>query len=323
EERLVAALVGLVNPGERMVYVVTGHGEPEAGPGSPVSTFLDYIRRQNVTARSLALGGVDEIPADAAALLIIGPSQDFSAREIEVLSAFMERGGSLLVLLDPRAPTPRLDSFLAGAGIRPRDDRVLRTVRLGFATGILREVTAEFHPRSPITRRMAGLTLFLPGETKSLALEASGDSTFALYPLLQPLEEFWGESDYITDERRGVRYDEGRDAGQPLFVAAGSARGGAEDGSVEIGSSKLVVVGNCEFALDAALSPAGLDFLVSATHWLLDRGRLAAATPKTRRYFPLHLTDEQMSRLNALALLILPGCAAGMALLVWWRRRAS
>lgn len=323
EEAIVNALVGLVNPGERVVYAVVGHGEPGAGRGSPISTFLDYIRRQNVVVRELVLAGADRIPGEAAALVIVGPAQDFTEQEIAVLSEYFQAGGKLLVLLDPRSSTPRLDAFLASAGLRPRNDRVLRTVRLGFATGILREVTCEFSPRSPITRRMVGLTLFLPGQTQSLALEADEQGIYSLYPLLQPLEEFWGERDYETDAQRGVRYEDGRDAGQPLFVGAASARGGAEDGNVEVGSSKMVVVGNSEFALDAALSPAGLDFLVGSMHWLLDRGRLAAVTPKVRKYFPLNLTDAQMSQLSALVIFGLPGAALVMGLFVWWRRRSS
>ena len=323
EEVIVGALVGLMSPGQRVVYAVIGHGEPGAGDGTPISMFLDSIRRQNVVVRDLLLAGVDNVPDDAAALLIIGPGQDFSEQEIRVLSDYFHEGGSLLVLLDPQAATPRLDAFLASAGLRPRNDRVLRTVRLGFATGILREVTVEFSPSSPITRRMAGLTLFLPGQTQSLALEADHEGLFSLYPLLQPLEEFWGERDFVNDAQRGVRYEEGRDAGQPLFVGAATARGGAMDGNVEVGSSKLVVTGNSEFVLDAAISPSGLDFLVGSVNWLLDRGRLAATTPKVRRYFPLRLSDAQMSQLSMLALAGLPGAALIGAAFVWWQRRRS
>lgn len=323
EEALVAALIRLMNPETRVVYVLEGLGGAGAGPGTPLSVFLDSIRRQNVRVDSLVLGGVDTVPEDAAALILVAPLQDLGEREAAVLAEYLNRGGRLMALLDPAHPAPRLKALLASIGLRPRGDRVLRLVRLGFATGILREVTAEFHPRSPITRRLAGMTLFLPGQTESIALETPADGDYALYPLLQPLEEFWGEVDFVTDEKTGVRYDEGRDAGQPLFVAAAAARGGAEDGSVEVGSAKVVVAGNAEFALDAALSPAGLDFLSSAMNWLLDRGRLAAATPKPRRYFPLALSDADLGRLSTLVLLVMPGAAAAVALGVWLRKRSA
>jgi hypothetical protein len=322
EQVLTSALMGLINPVTRRVYFLQGHGEPAVGDTSKISGFLDYIRRQNVTVHPLNLASLDVVPPDASAVFVVSPVVDLQSREIEILRAYWEAEGRMMVLLDPAAQTPRLDAFLASAGLRPRGDRVLRTVRLGFATGILREVTAEFYPRSPVTRRLAGLTLFLPGQTQSLALEPPPDDPLALRPLLQPAEEFWGEKDHVTDPSTGVRYDEGRDTGQPLYVAASSERGGIADDRVTVASAKLVVAGNASFALDAALSAPGLDFLVSATHWLLERGELAGVAPKLRQYFNLNLDEQQTGLLSALALLVMPGAAALLAAVIWLQRRS-
>jgi hypothetical protein len=321
EQVLVSALMGLVNPVARRVYFLQGHGEPSVAGDSKISVFFDYIGRQNVTIHPLSLASLDAVPPDASAVFVVGPVVDLHEREINILRAYWEAEGRLMVLLDPSAETPRLDGLLASAGLRPRGDRVLRTVRLGFATGILREVTAEFYPRSPVTRRLAGLTLFLPGQTQSIALEPPPDDPLALRPLLQPAEEFWGEADHVTDSSTGVRYDEGRDTGQPLYVAASSERGGIADDRVTVASAKLVVAGNASFALDAALSAPGLDFLVSATHWLLERGELAGVAPKTTHFFNLNLNEQQIGTLSTLALVAMPGAAALLAAAIWMRRR--
>ena len=144
----------------------------------------------------------------------------------------------------------------------PLDNRVLRTVRLPFATGILREVTAEFLPNNAITKRMAGINILLPGATQSLNIDPSAAQAAGvqIWPLIRASDEFWGETDYVTDEKKGVRYDEGKDAGQPLYVALAAARGGVKDDRVEVESAKLVAVGSCEFALDAALNQQGSIF---------------------------------------------------------------
>jgi len=323
EQAFAGALVSLVTPASRKVCFLQGHGEPPLGEGSPVSAFRDYIVRQNVPVEPLSLAGLDAVPADCEAVFVIGPQVDIPERELAILDAFWKAEGKLLVLLDPAAGTPQLDRLLASIGLRPRGDRVLRTVRLGFATGILREVTAEFLSTHPVTRRLTGVTLFLPGATESIAIEpASTESRVKLSPMLQPIEEFWGEVDHVTDAERGVVYDDGRDAGQPLYVAASAARGGTDDGRVQVESGKLIVVGNSEFALDAALSSQGLDFLVSATHWLLDRGQLTGIAPKVNRYFPLNLSDRQLGDLSLFSLILMPACAALTAFLVWMRRRS-
>jgi hypothetical protein len=125
------------------------------------------------------------------------------------------------------------------------------------------------------------------GATQSLNIdnERAQSAGVQIWPLIRASDEFWGERDYVTDDQKGVRYDEGRDAGQPLYLALAAARGGVKDDRVEVESAKLVAVGSCEFALDAALNQQGLDFLLSAMNWLLDRGQFTGVMPKTVRHF--------------------------------------
>ena len=124
---------------------------------------------------------------------------------------------------------------------------------------------------------MVGINILLPGATQSLTFDTvqSQAAGVQIWPLIQAGEEFWGESDYVTDEKKGVRYDEGKDSGQPVYVAIAAARGGVKDERVEVESAKLVAVGNSEFALDAALNQQGLDFFqfdeLAARPWAVDR----------------------------------------------------
>ncbi|GAB4171126.1 MAG: hypothetical protein Fur0032_10220 [Terrimicrobiaceae bacterium] len=323
EEALASAILSLISPTKHTVYFLQGHGEPPLGPSSPISSLTSTIGRQNVTSRPLSLENLDGIPQDASAIFIIGPQADLSEREVSQLNAFREQGGALCILLDPAASTPRLATMVAQSGIRPRGDRVLRTVPLGFATGILRDVTAEFAPNGPVTRRLAGLTLLLPGATQSLELSESmaSEKGITLRPLLMPLEPFWGETEHETTPEKGVVYNDGVDAGYPLFVAASASSGGLNDERVAIERAKLIVVGNAQFVLDAALSPQGLDFIVSSTHWLLGRSQFSGTTPRTPRTVPLYLEDSRLALLSGIALIALPGLALIVGALVWIKRR--
>ena len=116
--------------------------------------------------------------------------------------------------------------------------------------------------------------------------------------------------------------DEGKDAGQPLYVAIAAARGGVKDERVEVESAKLIAVGNSEFALDAALNQQGLDFLLSSMNWLLDRGQLTGVMPKTVKHFSLSLSDAQLSSIALYTMIVIPGIAALAGLIVWSRRRS-
>lgn len=327
EQVLTNAMLALVSPEKKKFYFLQGHGEPAIGGSSPLGIWQDYLSRQNANVVPLSLGAVDQIPADCGALAIIAPQGDLTEREARILSQYWaSQQGRLLVLLDPNHSVPRLNGVLQQAGITPLNNRVLRIVRLPFATGILREVTGEFLPGNSITKRLINMGLTFPGATQSLDVdqEAGRKENIQLWPLIQAEEAFWGESDYVTDETKGVRYDEGRDVGQPVYLAAAAARGGVNDDRIEVESSKLVVVGSSDFALDTALQKQkqSLDFLLSASNWLLDRNQLTGVMPKSITNFTLNLSDAELRSIVFYTMIVMPGFVALVGLVVWLRRRA-
>jgi len=324
EQVLTGALIGLIHPGKEVVYFLQGHGEPSVGAGSQIGLFLDSMAKQNIKIQTLSLASSDVIPADASAIVVLSPRFDLEEREAVLLGAWLRSRGRMLVLSDPNFPAPRLNRLVAASGITPRDDRVLRTVKLPFATGILREVTGEILPTTEITRKLQGATILFPGATQSLGLDnaLAEKEKILLRPLVQAAEEFWGETDYAPNNPKGVRYEDGRDNGQPLTVAASADRNGVEDDRVEVQTSRLIVFGNSQFAYDASLSPQGLDLLLGSVNYLLDRGKsLSGVTPKTVSHFALNLTDWQLSRIAMLVMLVIPALAGVAGLVVWWRRR--
>lgn len=323
EQVLTGALISLLRPESQVVYFLQGHGEPSLGPASPVAVLTDYIQKQNAKVDVLSLASSDAIPADAATVVILSPKFDLDERETAILSAWLKVRGRLLVLLDPDAKTPRLCSVLATNGIVPQDDRVLRTIKLPFTIGILREVTGEILPTTEFTRRLEGATVLFSGPTQSLKLEKdlAEKQKIRLRPLIQAAEEFWGETNYVPNATRGVHYDDGIDHGQPLTVAASADRDGVEDDRVEVQTSRLIVVGSSQFAFDASATPQGMDFILSSINSLLDRGKLSGVTAKSVTHFALNLTDEQLGRIALFTMVILPGLAGLTGLLVWWRRR--
>ncbi len=101
----------LVAKSKRVIYLTQGHGERREEPiGSidqraTISALRNKLREQNYELKSLSAAeglGV-EVPKDAAALLILGPTQPFSAPEAKAIEEYGKHGGKLLVALDPEA----------------------------------------------------------------------------------------------------------------------------------------------------------------------------------------------------------------------------
>jgi len=320
EQALTSAIIEVSEARPRTVYFLQGQGEAGPGEGSTISLLAEYIEKQGVKTKPLSLSGGNAIPEDAGAVVIAGAGYDLPKATAETLKRYWAGNGRLLVLLDPDADTPLLRGLLADAGIAPRDDRVLRTVQLGFATGILRDVAGKFSATNRVTRRLQGADAMLPAATCSLDLDErkEGVSVEAMMTAETP---FWGESEYVTDEQKGVRFEEEKDSAAPLVLAAMAERGGVADENLDLSAARLVVVGNSEFVADGSITEPNLDFVLSSLNWMLDRGHLARIAPKSVRAFNLNLTDAETGRIALYTLVVIPAIAALAGLVVWWRRR--
>lgn len=94
----------------KTVYFTVGHGEINDGnkgeeTGRTTNIVKLLLQKQNVTVKDLGLGqGLgSDVPADADAVVVLGPSDSFSAEELASLQRFADRGGHMLLALDPES----------------------------------------------------------------------------------------------------------------------------------------------------------------------------------------------------------------------------
>lgn len=93
----------------RTIYVLQGHdeltvaGQKAGGPASFEQGRSLLERRLNLRVESLGLleGGLNEVPDDAGAVLVLGPLRTPSTQQIAVLRRYLERGGALLLAHEP------------------------------------------------------------------------------------------------------------------------------------------------------------------------------------------------------------------------------
>ena len=98
EGAITSAIDYVVSTELPIVYTLEGHGEADLP-----ETFADQLEKENIETKSLSLLTVDEIPEDAAALMIYAPASDLSAEEAKMLSEYVKSGGKLLALVGPVA----------------------------------------------------------------------------------------------------------------------------------------------------------------------------------------------------------------------------
>ncbi len=106
----------------RTVYLTVGHGErgEYAGEtGEPgMRNARGILRALNVTTRNLSVTElVQGLPADTGLVAAFGPTERFLAEEVDSLRRFWNRGGALLLFLEPGVEHG-LEPLLADLGMR-------------------------------------------------------------------------------------------------------------------------------------------------------------------------------------------------------------
>lgn len=77
------------------IYSLIDHGEKE------INEYLyDLVKNQNISIEELSLIIENRIPRDAGILLINSPLEDYSEKEIDLISDFMDKGGNIILIMD-------------------------------------------------------------------------------------------------------------------------------------------------------------------------------------------------------------------------------
>jgi hypothetical protein len=318
EQALTSAILEVSEEKQNKIYMIGGKGGPDLN-GDDLSAFKAYLERQNLKLDTFTLMNVEKVPDDAKVVMLIGAKYDLSDRELKLLQDYWDKQGRIFIALDPSGTTPKLAGFLQAQGIKPQNDRVLRTMAIGPMTGIVRDVAGIFSDSSPITKRLQGVDTMFMGQTQSLAIsQAPGVHTDTL---VTAGDGYWGETKYQDMETTGVSYDPKEDISAPLTIAASAEKGALPDASVNVDTSRLIVTGNSDFVTNEALSEANVDFVVAGLNWLLNREELIGIPPKEEHQFSLNLTDDQMQKIELLVMVVMPVAVAMVGGFVWAQRR--
>lgn len=99
-EELIAGAIQICTSGTLpTVYFLTGHGEYTID--DRYSTYADSIKANNYDVQSLDLSETKAIPANAKIIYLAGPQSDLTDEETDLLSAYLDNGGSVSFLLAP------------------------------------------------------------------------------------------------------------------------------------------------------------------------------------------------------------------------------
>lgn len=339
EEKLTNAIVKLTKQSHKKVYFVTGHNERAVeGKGADgkegMQRAAEALRNENYRFETLVLAQKGEVPDDADVVVIAGPTRPFLPGEREALQRYLERGGALFVLVDPRAQTD-IGEDLERWGVKLGDDVIVDRVQ-GIFGQAMTPLAGVYGPH-PITGEMREVTMF--PTTRSLSVVAEGGQ---LAEIVKTGDNSWAERNLEELFDKGTAELGPEDtkgpvtiavAGRPANVTVAAPAPPAEGESPEAHAAaaaaaakepRIVVFGDSDFATNQLIDAyRNKDLFVNSINWLLGDVESISIRPAKSRASRLTLSAEQFTTIRSLALFVLPQLIAVLGVWAWWSRRRA
>ena len=318
ETEILKGMLRLLNPGNHVVYFLTGHGEQdiEQGGETSLTRAKATLESKNYSVKALNLLVDNQVPEDASVIVIAGPRQPVSANEVELLKEYLANGGSLIVMSNPTGLTefgdeadPLADMLATDWGITLNNDIVIDLNSPQPTTA-----AAAYYESHSVTTNMNNLVSFYPF-TRSLSISSTPEGV-TLTPLVQTNERSWGETNFEDLQSGGqVGYDEGVETLGPLTLAMA--------GENTTTGGRVVVFGTSLFAADQIFDQYGNgDMFVNSVDWSAEQEDIASITPKT----PTARTFTPPNQIQWIAILlgsvlVIPGLVVLAGVSTWLTRR--
>ena len=337
EQDLTNGLIKVVQGTKNKVYFVQGHGEKstQGSDRSGYSTITGSLKSDNFEHDSLVLAQQKEVPADATVLIVAGPQTDLFPAEIDMLKAYLARGGKVFFLLDPpRKPdAPDLTNVIAllkDWAIEVGNNVVVDASGMGQMLGTGPEVplAAKYDPH-PITERFNLLTAYEMARSVS-AIAAGANNRFA-QNLIETSPRSWAETDIkelMTSGKVNLDADKGDKPGPVSLGAAVSTTAekppapADKPDAPKAPETRIVTIGDSDFASNRWLGiPGNRDLFMNAINWLAQQENLISIRPRDPEDRRITMTAAQQRNVFWLTVFIIPGLILLAGVRTWWLRR--
>lgn len=311
EQAFANVLMRLMRGSASLVLWLEGHGERKLDgiANHDLGEFGRQLQQKGLKLVSLNLALAQDVPANAAVLVIASPQVDLQPAEVEKIQRYVQKGGNLLWLIDPE-PLRGLQPIAEMLGLVLTPGTVV-DFALRPRSGPPVFAVATSYGQHPITAAFRYNTMF--PYARQIGLTEIED--WRISPLIEVAQRGWVEVNKLDDK---PAFDSARDLPGPVNIAAAFERAAGDK------QQRIVVVGNGAFLSNTYLGNAGnLQLGIAMVNWLAAEDDLVAIDPRPAPDSRIEI-DQVTLYLIALAFLVaLPLGFIAIGVVIWWRRRKA
>jgi hypothetical protein len=317
EQPIANAMYRLSGPAERWIAGIVGHGERRftGEKNHDLGLFAQTLESRGIRARDLPLADVGAIPDNIELLVLASAAVPLLPGEVNAVSAYVQSGRNLLLLVDPAQPQARA----VATSVLPPDlgVQLLAGTIVGPHSGALATLPPTVtllsrYPRHEITQGLDRLTLF--PSAGALRLEKNA-SDWKIQPILTSGSTAWLERGELQAQ---LTFNDGTDLTGPLILGVALERKHADTGNI----ARIVIISDADFLANQYIAnQANSELGLRIVDWL--------TRTDTSVELPVRQSPDQILTLHGRALqgvaffafLGLPSLLLTTGWLIWLRRR--
>ncbi len=304
------------------IYFLTGHGEKEMN--SSYSKITSLMKSKNYRTASLNLSDTETVPDDAEIIVIAAPSGDITEREADKLSAYLDKGGNISVMLPPNGGEfdydnlqQLIDPFCIDIDYNYVRETDSNNHMAGDDTNIICNIIEQEEDSALYADIQSladsGFITYMP-KSRSFAIDSNNDNIQAVVT-----GTLLASSETSVGEPYGGTYDSDPIEGYALELAVYS-----EDKSRN--NAKITLFGNAEFIDDEHIEDVSYlssyyVYLATVT-WMANQNLDMGIGDKSAATDYLSLTEDSAYGL-IFFFIALPVVIMIIGVVIWLRRRHS
>ena len=309
EQSFANALLRLSRGANNLVLWIDGHGERKLDglANHDLGAFGHRLREKGFNISNLNLAIAQDVPENAALLVITHPQVELQPSEIDKLLRYIDRGGNLLWLIDTE-PLRGLQPLAEKLGLVLTPGTVVDPA-LAPRSGPPVFAVATNYARHPVVGALQYNTLF----PHARQIGADDDAGWTVTPLIDVAQRGWVEIGKL--DAKPV-FDKARDFPGPVNVASAFGR------TVGDREQRAIVVGTGHFLSNSFLGNGGnLALGVSMLNWLAGEDAMVTIDARPAADTQIEIDSTQLYLIAFIVLFALPLLFAAIGVAVWWRRR--
>jgi len=319
ENGITNAIVKLLRQNTINVCYITGNGERSLSDTTNVDGFGDFKQAlidQDYKVEELLLPSIGSIPTMCTVVVDAGAIKPFLPSEINALKSYIQNGGYILLMVDPRTNTG-IEDLLSTYGIKVGNNVVLdQVVRLfqGPALGV-EPIVTDYSKTSEITKDFRGTTVF--PLVRTVEVTKNNNSNIDIVPIAMTSKTSWADADLKDLFEKGIAKFGPNVVKGPVSVAvAGTIKSGNK-------IARIAVFGTSKIATNKYLNALyNKDLVMNTVSWLVKEENLITIRPKQNlNNQQMFLTSRQGNMIFYLTVVLIPLILFLGAILAYFRMK--